>query len=118
MRKLITLMLIIWAPLCLADECKDRILKIADPIFPTDLNAVHVLNKERSCSVDLAYSINMDGRAENIESRAEKEICQTFKVSAMRAMRFSQFAAGDYIQLCYSRLTFRLENNQLKWAFE
>lgn len=118
MKRFLTLILItIWAPLSLADICGDRVIRMANPIFPSDLNAVHVLNKEKQCSVDVAYSINMDGRSENIESRVEREICRVFKVSAMRAYRSSQFQPGEYLHLCYGRVTFRLENGQLKWEF-
>lgn len=105
------------ASLCHAGQCDERVIKFADPIFPGTLNAVHVLNKEKLCSVDVAYSINYEGRTENLESRAEREICEEFKVSAMRTLRGSMFAPGDYLQLCFTRVTFKLEDGQLKWEF-
>jgi hypothetical protein len=118
MKKFITLIfLIIWAPLSVADECVDRVLRMANPIFPASLNAVHVIDKERVCTVDVAYSINGDGKAENINSFAEKEICTAFKITAMRTLRNSVFTPGPYLRLCYTRIIFKLEDGQMKWEF-
>jgi hypothetical protein len=48
---------------------------------------------------------------------AEKEICRPFTVSAIQAFRNSQFSGGEYLQLCYTRMLFKLENGQLKWEY-
>jgi hypothetical protein len=118
MKKLSALIcLILWMPLGHANECVDRILRLANPIFPASLNAVHVIDKERVCTVDVAYSINGDGKAENINSFAEKEICTAFKITAMRTLRNSVFTPGPYLNLCYTRIIFKLEDGQMKWEF-
>jgi hypothetical protein len=108
---------IFWTSLCSADACQERIVRLISPVFPGTLNAVHALHNEKFCAIDVAYSINGDGRAENIVSRAEREICTGFKVSAMRAVRASQFAAGEYLQLCFIRVHFRLEDGEMKTEY-
>jgi hypothetical protein len=111
------IVLIFWTSLSHANACQERIIRLISPVFPGTLNAVHTLHNERLCAIDVAYSINGDGRAENIVSRADREICTGFKVSAMRAIRASQFASGDYLQLCYIRVNFRLEDGEMKTEY-
>jgi hypothetical protein len=118
MKKFLALIcLILWAPLCHADKCTDRIVRMANLIFPASLNAVHIIDKEKRCWIDVVYSINGDGRSENIVSMAEKEICSAFKVTAMRAIRSSIFQPGEYLYRCYTRVNLELEDGQLKWEF-
>jgi hypothetical protein len=119
MRSLPALILLVsWALPGHADVCAERIILLTEPIFPVSFNAVHVLNKEQYCSIDVAYSINSDGKAENLESRAEKEVCDVFKISAMRALRSSMFIPGDYLQLCYMNLVIKLVDGQMKWEYK
>jgi hypothetical protein len=111
------IVLIFWTSLCHADICKQRLVIPASPVFPGTLNAVHTLRNEKFCAIDLAYSLNTEGRAENIVSRPERDICTGFKVSAIRALRSSQFEPGDYVQLCYIRVNFRFEDKEMKTDF-
>jgi hypothetical protein len=92
----------------------ERIIRMVSPVFPGTLNAVHTLRNEKLCAIDVAYAVNVDGRAENIVSRAERDICTGFKVAAIRAVRTSQFAPGDHLDLCYIRVNFRLEDGQMQ----
>src|SRR5687767_7373986 len=111
------IVLIFWTSLSHADVCQERIVRLISPVFPGTLNAVHTLHNEKFCAIDVAYAINGDGRAENIVSRAEREICTGFKVAAMRAVRASQFAAGDYLNLCFIRVNFRLEDGVMQTEY-
>jgi hypothetical protein len=115
MKKLAVLIVsIFWTSLCQADACTERMVRMIDPVFPGTLNAVHTLRKEKHCEIDVAYAINPEGKAEDIVSRADRAICTGFKVSAMRAVRASQFAGGDYLRVCYIRVNFRLVDGEME----
>jgi hypothetical protein len=113
----VLIVLVFWTSLCQADVCQERMFRMVSPVFPGTLNAVHTLRNEKLCAIDVAYAVNSDGRAENIVSRAEREICTGFKISAMRAIRYSQFAQGEYLNLCYVRVIFRLEDGEMKTEY-
>jgi hypothetical protein len=108
---------IFWNSLCHADVCMERVVRMIDPVFPGTLNAVHTLRNEKHCEVDVAYAINVEGRSEDVISRAERPICTGFRVAAVRAVRASQFTAGDYIHLCYIRVNFRLVDGEMETDF-
>jgi hypothetical protein len=105
---------IFWTSLCHADVCSDRVMRLISPVFPGTLNAVHTLRNEKHCEIDVAYAINADGKAEDIVSRAERDICTGFKVEAMRAVRASQFTSGEYLRVCYIRVNFRLVEGEME----
>ncbi|HEX5057631.1 MAG TPA: hypothetical protein VFX02_14175 [Gammaproteobacteria bacterium] len=118
MKKLITLFfLVILASPGHADQCTERVIRLNPPVFPKTLEEIQILKKERYCVLHVAYSINMDGKAENINYMAEKEICKRFNVPAIRAIRSSQFSGGDYVELCFIKLTLGLENGETNWSY-
>ena len=100
-----------------AEQCSQRIVNFAQPIFPKSLAEIKILERQHFCAIDLAYSINMEGRAENIEYRSSRGVCKPFNVPAIRAVRSSQFSAGEYLQLCFITLTFSMQNGQPQWRY-
>jgi hypothetical protein len=118
MKKLITLFFLgILASPGHADECTERVIRLAPPVFPKSLEEIEILKREHFCIIHVAYSINMDGKAENINYMAENEICKRFNVPAIRALRSSQFSGGDYVRLCFIKLTLGLENGETNWSY-
>jgi hypothetical protein len=100
-----------------ADQCTERVIRLAPPVFPKTLEEIQILKHERYCVIHVAYSINMDGKAENINYMAEQEICKRFNVPAIRALRSSQFSGGDYVNLCFIKLTFGMEYGETNWTY-
>lgn len=112
------MVLTLWAPAGLADECQDRIVRLARPMFPQSLQQLQILEKEKECSVETAFSINRDGRSENIEYRVRREICKSFNVNAIRAIRSSVFAPGDYVRVCFLRVVFEMKDGEYTWRYD
>jgi hypothetical protein len=118
MKKLIPLMfLMAWAPSGLADQCSMRVLRLASPVFPKTLEEIQALERLQRCSVDIAYSINAYGRAENIDYHVANPACRLFNIAAIRAVRSSQFTEGEYVHLCFTRLTFEMRDGQVSWGY-
>ena len=111
------IVLIFWTSLSHADVCQERIVRMISPVFPGTLNAVHTLHNEKLCAIDVAYAVRDDGRAENIVSRADRDICTGFKVAAIRAVRASQFAPGEYLNLCFIRVNYTLVDGEMKTEY-
>lgn len=112
------MVLTLWAPAGIAYECKDRIMSLAKPLFPKSFEQLQILEKENFCVIDTAFSINQDGRAENIEYRTRKEACRPFNVNAIRAVRNSRFSTGPYLRVCYLTLTFWIQDGQPAWRYD
>lgn len=119
MKKIAAFMaLVLWAPAGLANECMERIDGLARPIFPQSYQQLLILQKEKICSVETAFSINVDGRAENIEYRVRREICKPFNVIAIRAIRSTTFSPGPHLNVCFLRLTFEIVDGQFMWWYD
>ena len=117
MKKLIALLLAILASPGQANQCTERAIRLAPPVFPKTLEEIQILKKEHFCVIYVAYAINMDGKAEDINYMVEKEYCKHFNVSAIRALRSSQFTGGDYVRPCYIRLTMGMEGGETNWSY-
>jgi hypothetical protein len=112
------MVLIFWAPSGLADVCKERTIRLSRPMFPRTHEELQTLKEEKSCSIDVGFSINENGRAENIDYRALSETCQPFNVSAIRAIRSSVFDPGPYVNFCILRVTFELLDGEYTWRYD
>jgi hypothetical protein len=93
------------------------VIRLNPPVFPKSLEEIQILKREHYCVIHVAYAINVDGKAEDINYMAEKEICQRFNVSAIRALRSSQFSGGQYNRPCFIKLTMGLEAGETNWTY-
>lgn len=92
----------------MADECDHRIARVADIVSVMSESGNRVLVKRGSCIIEVEYSIDKDGTAQDVIPKTDYKGCSAYYRGAIKTIKKFVFVKGEYITGCKYSFTYEL----------